>query len=148
MDKSKRDIYFHNLLGIKWRRFQILTLMNDPRAQFDCKYLDFSLLYRRYTCFWRTQLLKLLGRISSELGDSFKLLDSIDVSSEMYWKRLQKFNYVCLQDDEISELGHTIKLVSAWYFENLRLHRQLEIFINLQQKLLSNLTKRCNVSLE
>ena len=36
---------------IKWRRCQILTLMNDPRVQFGCKYLDFSLLYRRYTCF-------------------------------------------------------------------------------------------------
>ena len=65
--------------------------------------------------------------------DSFKLLDSIDVSSEMYWKRLQKFNYVCLQDDEISELGHTIKLISAWHW-NLRLHRQLEILIKLRQK--------------
>ena len=30
---------------IKWRRCQILTLMNDPRIQFDFRYLDFSLLY-------------------------------------------------------------------------------------------------------
>ena len=79
--------------------------------------------------------------------DSFKLLDSIWCFFRNV-ERLQKFNYICLEDDEISELGHTIKLVSAWYFENLRLHRQLEIFINLRQKLLSNLTKRCNVSLE
>ena len=28
-----------------------LTLMNDFRVKFDFRYLDFSLLYRRYTCF-------------------------------------------------------------------------------------------------
>ena len=43
-----------------------LPLMNDPRIQFDCKYLDFSLLYRRYACFWRTRLFKLLARISTD----------------------------------------------------------------------------------
>ena len=43
-------------------------------------------------------------------------------------------NYVSVQDDEITELVHTIKSACAWHLENLRLHRQLEIFNELLQK--------------
>ena len=43
-------------------------------------------------------------------------------------------NYVRWQDDEITELVHTIKSACAWHLENSRLHRQLEIFIELRQK--------------
>ena len=38
-------------------------------------------------------------------------------------------NYVSVQDDEITELVHTIKSACDWDLKNLRLHRQLEIFI-------------------
>ena len=43
-------------------------------------------------------------------------------------------NYVSVQDDEITELVHTIKSAGTWHLENLRLHRQLEIFNELLQK--------------
>ena len=42
-------------------------------------------------------------------------------------------NYARLQDDEISELGHTIKLASAGHLRNLRSHRQLERFIEFNR---------------
>ena len=80
------------------------------------------------------------------LKDSFKVLDSIWCFFRNV-EHLQKFNYVCLQDDEISELGHTIKLVSAWHFENLR-YKYQRYLSNYDKKLFSNLMKRCNVSLE
>ena len=91
---------------IKWR-CQILTLMNDPCVQFISIFLcftditrvseghDYSSYYDEFPLNW----------------DSFKLLDSIWCFFRNV-ERLEKFNYVCLQDDEISELGHTIKLVS------------------------------------
>ena len=114
---------------IKWRRCQILTLMNDPHVQFDCKYLDFSFLYRRYTCFWRTRLFKLLARISTD-----RFFQTPCWCFFRNVQHLQKFNYVCLQDDEISELGHTIKLVSAWHLENLRLHSAVRDIYQLTTK--------------
>ena len=43
-------------------------------------------------------------------------------------------NYVSVQDDEITELLHTIKSACARHLENLCLLRQLEIFDELQQK--------------
>ena len=44
-------------------------------------------------------------------------------------------NYVIsVQDDEVTELVHTIKSACAWHLENLRLHRQLEIFNELLLK--------------
>ena len=66
------------------------------------------------------------------LKDSFELLEGI-------WcffrnARADSKNYVGLQDDEITEPVHTIKSTRAWHLENLRLHRQLEIFNELQQK--------------
>ena len=54
-----------------------------------------------------------------------------DVSLEM---QSDSKNYVGLQNDEITELVHTIKSACAWHLENLRLHRQLEIFNELLQK--------------
>ena len=54
-----------------------------------------------------------------------------DVSLEM---QSDSKNHVGLQDDEITEPVHTIKSACAWHLENLRLHRQLEIFNELLQK--------------
>ena len=54
-----------------------------------------------------------------------------DVSSEM---QSDSKNYLSVQDDEITELVHTTKSACVWHSENLRLHRQLEIFIELLQK--------------
>ena len=57
---------------IKWRRYQILTLTNDPRVQFDLLFL----------CFTDVTLVSEGHGYSSyqdefPLKDSFKLLDSI-----------------------------------------------------------------------
>ena len=55
-----------------------------------------------------------------------------DVSLEM---QSDSKNYVIsVQDDEVTELVHTIKSACAWHLENLRLHRQLEIFNELLLK--------------
>ena len=54
-----------------------------------------------------------------------------DVSLEM---QSDSKSYVSVQDDEVTELVLTIKLECAWHLENLRLHRQLEIFNELLQK--------------
>ena len=54
-----------------------------------------------------------------------------DVSLEM---QSDSKNYVSVQDDEITKLVHTIKSACAWHLENLRSHRQLEIFNELLQK--------------
>ena len=54
-----------------------------------------------------------------------------DVSLEM---QSDSKNLVGVQDDEITEPVHTIKSACAWHFENVRLHRQLEIFNELLQK--------------
>ena len=48
-----------------------------------------------------------------------------DVSLEM---QSDSKNYVGVQDDEVTELVYTIKSGCACHLENLRLHRQLEIF--------------------
>ena len=56
----------------------------------------------------------------------------VDVS---LWMQSDSKNHVSVQDDdEITELVHTIK--SAWLLDtdNLRLHRQLGIFNDLLQK--------------
>ena len=76
---------------IKWRTCQILTLVNDPHIQFDFRFLDFSLLYRHYTCSSEGYgySSSALGRIS--LKDSFKLLDSIWCFLRNV-ERLQKFH--------------------------------------------------------
>lgn len=47
-------------------------------------------------------------------------------------------NYVSVQDDEITELVHTIKSARAWHLKNLRLHRHLT---NCYRKLLLNLMR-------
>ena len=39
-----------------------------------------------------------------------------------------------MQDDQMTELVHTIKSACVRHLENLRLHRQLEIFKELIQK--------------
>ena len=54
-----------------------------------------------------------------------------DVSLEM---QSDSKNYVSVQGDEMTELAHTTKSACAWHLENLRLHRQLEIFNELLQK--------------
>ena len=54
-----------------------------------------------------------------------------DVSLEM---QSDSKNYFSVQDDEITELVNTIKSAYAWHWENLLLHRQLEIFNELLQK--------------
>ena len=54
-----------------------------------------------------------------------------DVSLEM---QSDSKNYVSAQDDLVTKLVHTIKSACAWHLENIRLHRQLEIFHELLQK--------------
>ena len=54
-----------------------------------------------------------------------------DVSLEML-KNSKKYNYVSVQDDEITELVHTIKPVCL-ILKNLRLHRQLVTLNELLQ---------------
>ena len=56
-----------------------------------------------------------------------------DVSLEM---QSDSKNYVSVRDDEITKRVHTINIKSACalHLENLRLHRQLEVFNELLQK--------------
>ena len=54
-----------------------------------------------------------------------------DVALEMQ-KNSKKYNYVSVQDVEITELVNTIKSVRL-ILENLRLHRQLVTWNELQQ---------------
>ena len=54
-----------------------------------------------------------------------------DISLEMQ-KNSKKYNYVSVQDDEITELVHTIKSVYL-ILENLLLHRQLVTLSELLQ---------------
>ena len=54
-----------------------------------------------------------------------------DVSLEM---QSESKNYVSVQDDEITELMHTIKSACASHLQNLRLHQPLEICYELLRK--------------
>ena len=54
-----------------------------------------------------------------------------DVSLEMQ-RNSKKYNYVSVQDDEITKLVHTVKSVCLT-LENLRLHRQLVTLNELPQ---------------
>ena len=74
---------------------EILTLMNDPCVQFDCKYLDFSLLYRRQLrVFLKDTVIQVIST-----NFHWQILSNslivFDVSSEMYSAYKNLIMFVC-----------------------------------------------------
>ena len=72
-----------------------LPLMNDPRIQFDCKYLDFSLLYRRQLrVFLKDTVIQVIST-----NFHWQILSNslivFDVSSEMYSAYKNLIMFVC-----------------------------------------------------
>ena len=75
---------------------EILTLMNDPCVQFDCKYLDFSLLHRRQLrVFLKDTVIQVIRTNFHWTEILSNSLIVFDVSSEMYSAYKNLIMFVC-----------------------------------------------------
>ena len=90
-----------------------------------------------------------LNARQSEIFTEYPLKDSFKLFSFLDWN-VERFQKLCLFARWRNIRAWPQPPACDWHFGNLRLHRQLEIFIELRQtrELLLKLMRRCDVSLE